>query len=264
MSHFSVLVIGEDIEGQLAPYDENMKVERYKERVDTEDFARFVSYYGSEAKGIAAATAAGVHPVTDASARGAWAALSEGWSGRKRGWDEEGPFTWSTYNPKSKWDWYTIGGRWRGAWKLKVGAGAAVLGEPGSFDNRPKHDADQARKGDIDFDGIEAEEARKAALDWGRWEPLLKLPAAAPWAEFVARVEAKELDIEEARRQYHALRRKFRRSRGRSRTTGTSRRTTSAAIVRSTSPVVRPRSGCRSRSSVTASGTRRAAWAGSA
>jgi hypothetical protein len=29
VSHFAVLVIGPDVEGQLAPYDENTEVDRY-------------------------------------------------------------------------------------------------------------------------------------------------------------------------------------------------------------------------------------------
>jgi hypothetical protein len=28
---------------------------------------------------------------------------------------------WSTYNSDSKWDWYTVGGRWAGLLKLKKG-----------------------------------------------------------------------------------------------------------------------------------------------
>jgi hypothetical protein len=30
----------------------------------------------------------------------------------------------STYNPKSKWDWYTVGGRWDGYFNLKDGSKA--------------------------------------------------------------------------------------------------------------------------------------------
>lgn len=211
MSHFSVLVIGDDYEAQLAPYDENTEVECYKVRVSDEDLRRFIEFYSNptptkdyEVTGVERAKELGFYPVTETTARGAWAALSENWNGGKGGWDEDGPFEWSTYNPKSKWDWYSIGGRWLGHWKLKAGVAAGVIGQPGTFDNRPTHDADQARKGDIDFEGMEAEEARKAALDWAKWEPILALPMAAPWAEFVARVEAKDITIDEARQQYHA------------------------------------------------------------
>lgn len=30
-------------------------------------------------------------------------------------------YRWSTYNPQSKWDWWTIGGRWAGTLRLKSG-----------------------------------------------------------------------------------------------------------------------------------------------
>ena len=60
----------------------------------------------------------------------------------------------STYNPKSKWDWYQIGGRWQGILKLKKGK----TGENGTL---PLHytdhviaegTADKALKGDIDWE----------------------------------------------------------------------------------------------------------------
>jgi hypothetical protein len=195
MSHFPVLIVGDDIEGQLAPYDEGMAVEPYKERVDSEDFDRFVRFYGNpspskeyEIRGVALAKEVGFYPITEATARGAWAALAEDWNGAGGGWDEEGPFTWSTYNPASKWDWFVVGGRWRGHWTLRDG-----------------RKVDQALRGDIDFEGIEAAEAARAGADWALWEPILTgLPAATPWAEFVAGVEAKEMVIEVARERYNA------------------------------------------------------------
>ena len=109
MSHFAVLIIGDDMEGQLAPYDENTEVEPYKKPC---------------------------YCVHDG----------------KRCYDCEecdvnGLYT-TTYNPKSKWDWYLIGGRFRGYFKLKNKVAAeVVLGPPGTFDNEPFLDADQAKKG---------------------------------------------------------------------------------------------------------------------
>jgi hypothetical protein len=80
MSHFTVMVIGENPENQLAPFDENILVD-------------------------------------------------------------------GDYNQKSKWDWYTLGGRWSGMIKLKNGA-KGIKGEPGVFENETG--IDQARKGDIE------------------------------------------------------------------------------------------------------------------
>ena len=38
------------------------------------------------------------------------------------GLDEEGVYRLTTYNPNSKWDWYEVGGRWTGYFKLKAEA----------------------------------------------------------------------------------------------------------------------------------------------
>jgi len=46
-----------------------------------------------------------------------------------------------------------MGGRWLGNLKLKLGRKGS-LGEPGVDRNSPKFDCDQARKGDIDFEGM--------------------------------------------------------------------------------------------------------------
>jgi len=71
-------------------------------------------------------------------------------------WRDEGDENWveySTYNPNSKWDWYVMGGRWRGMLKLKEGK-VGVLGEAGVFKNESmiKGGVDQAKFGDIDWD----------------------------------------------------------------------------------------------------------------
>lgn len=41
-------------------------------------------------------------------------------------------YEWSRYNPQSKWDWYEIGGRWRGYFVAKDGP--VVPGDPGTFE----------------------------------------------------------------------------------------------------------------------------------
>jgi hypothetical protein len=96
-------------------------------------------------------------------------------------------------NPNKKWDWYSVGGRWTGYFKLKA-VGVGVLGKPGiqaiaSDYKAPERDrADLCRKCDIDIEGMrnEAEEkaARKYDLVWSiigahqrplTWEEVKKL-----------------------------------------------------------------------------------------
>lgn len=76
--------------------------------------------------------------------------------------DEEGNLL-STYNPNSKWDWYSIGGRFPGRLKAKEGS----HGEGSAFRNNSKVDGefDSARVGDIDF-SLDMNEYNKAIRYW--------------------------------------------------------------------------------------------------
>lgn len=76
--------------------------------------------------------------------------------------DEDGNLL-STYNPNSKWDWYSIGGRFPGKLKAKDGN----HGEGSAFRSNPRIDGefDSARVGDIDF-SIDMDEYNKAIRYW--------------------------------------------------------------------------------------------------
>jgi hypothetical protein len=92
-------------------------------------------------------------------------------------------------NPNSKWDWYSIGGRWSGMFRLKPGAEGETgcPGVMGTCSNDGPEYADQALKGDIDFEFMrneakekaeeEYEEAMKAIQgltrpEWNSWNEL--------------------------------------------------------------------------------------------
>ncbi|MDD3513036.1 MAG: hypothetical protein PHV21_03395 [Synergistaceae bacterium] len=78
-------------------------------------------------------------------------------------------------NPNARFDWYELGGRWRGYLKLKPGC-AGEYGSPNPFDKNPGLDpthCDQALVNDCDFKLNEA--ARQHALRF--WEVAVeKLP----------------------------------------------------------------------------------------
>jgi hypothetical protein len=209
VSHFTVLVVGDDVEGQLAPYDENMEVEAEPQYWDEKDLDRFEAYVrempgSSPVWSVATAKRAQV------------LSLMRGWNDYENRYDKEKQqFYWlSTYNPQSKWDWWVIGGRWRGFFKLKDGPEAvedAFVGAPGSFGNEPEFDADQVRKGAIDFDAMRDAAAKEANETYDRYEEAvdgLDVSEFTPWSEFVDRVKAGEgaelatLTIEEAREEY--------------------------------------------------------------
>lgn len=116
MSHFTVLVIGDNVDAQLEKYSENIQVPEYiYGEVSKEEMQRIVDYFNKE-KGIAIGT-------SDLSLEEQFEAIyaehGEDWDGGRckkiNGvWQET-----STYNPNSKWDWFVVGGRWSGFFKLK-------------------------------------------------------------------------------------------------------------------------------------------------
>jgi hypothetical protein len=77
------------------------------------------------------------------------------------------------HNPNAKWDWYQVGGRWAGYWKLKKGkkgqnGSPSLLSAPDS--TRYKGHTDSVRKKDIDFDGMYLEAYEKAKASWPKIE----------------------------------------------------------------------------------------------
>jgi hypothetical protein len=85
-------------------------------------------------------------------------------------------------NPNSKWDWYSVGGRWTGELKLKsfngtypehgfgrIGVPGMVAigsGEASIDDIQKKGYCDWTKKNDIDIDGMEAPQKETAAKAW--------------------------------------------------------------------------------------------------
>lgn len=117
MSHYLVGVIVDDIsniesevEKILAPYNENMEVEPYiyktKAEIIAEGRASKEEYSHRDSKDIKD----WMKPYLEAHTDGQLYRLEiEGVA--KKDIDKNGNLL-STYNPNSKWDWYSIGGRW--------------------------------------------------------------------------------------------------------------------------------------------------------
>lgn len=160
MSHFVVMVIGDNPEGQLAPYDENLEVPEYLvEEVSERDKQSMLDYYNTERE----------EPYMDFDK--CYAANGEDWNNNKYHRNENGVWCeYSTYNPNSKWDWYKLGGRWSGDhFKLKPGAKSGICGTP-SWINSAKKGCDAALKGDIDFNATTKEQFTPFAMvKDGQW-----------------------------------------------------------------------------------------------
>lgn len=151
MSHFTVMVIGNCPDYQLARFDENLEVEEYEVgEVSDSEKERMLEHYREQG-----------HTLN--SFDECYEQFGDDWDGGRCRKDEDG--IWQEYscgNPDAKWDWYVLGGRWSGRiLRLKEGR-KGKTGESGVGGNTPG--IDQARKKDIDFDAI-FREAREKAIE---------------------------------------------------------------------------------------------------
>lgn len=193
MSHFAVMVIGDDVEGQLAPFQENNMgdcPEQYLTFNDVEDEYRAkyenesVEMIRCEDGSLAFAwddrfkvgtgfdrreqVPPGLERVQSAH-RDRYATFDEfmqDWAGHEERDAKTGRYGYWE-NPNRKWDWYSVGGRWSGWLRLRSGG-----------------DADTALKGEIDWGGMMSGAATKAAA---RYDGVMKLighlPPNRTWVE---------------------------------------------------------------------------------
>lgn len=168
MSHYAVLVINSnginDVESQLAPFDENTEMPRYsKGEVSQDELDSFVEHYTEKDESLKGLSVQELYEMN-----------GESWNGGCWEFAPNGKaISYSTYNPNSKWDWYEVGGRWGAMLKVKEG----VVAPPPNFswgwseeqkakvinDNR----TDQASKGGIDWEGmIDGDKFDKALRFW--------------------------------------------------------------------------------------------------
>lgn len=209
MSHFTVLVIGPDVEGQLAPYQENNLggcPRQYLEFHDVEDEYR-KEYANDGVDMIEMEDGELVYEWDNRFKKGDFlnqetvipAHLKRRHVKHSERYDSFGSFVedWAGYekdealgrygyweNPNAKWDWYQIGGRWTGFFKLKAGRKGDV-GEPGILTPIAQSgSADILTKGDIDFEAMRDEAGEKAAEEYDRAMKIIgHLPPNKTWEE---------------------------------------------------------------------------------
>lgn len=191
MSHYTVMVIGDDVHGQLAPYQENNMgdcPEEFLEFCDqTDDLNKEWENADEELKTK--------YPTLEK-----FATEYNGYKPLKI----DGETLYGYYeNPNAKWDWYQVGGRWSGFLRLKQGA----TGEQGqrSWMNEgkqidSKQFCDSARKGDIDFDGMRQSAGEFAAQQYDAATAAIAGRDFKTWKQVVEEVG----EIDKARAVYHA------------------------------------------------------------
>jgi len=177
MSHFTVLVIGEDAEGQLAPYDEAIQTVPYNEgEVSESEKTIFMEHYIDKDESLKDKTFDELYVLHGND----W--NDNAWKLIRGEWCE-----FSTYNSDSKWDWYSLGGRWSGFFKAKVGV-EPVIGRPGVFNNKVEDGySDEILKGDVDFEFMERRAIKKATERYDKVYPLIKdTPINRTWEDIIS------------------------------------------------------------------------------
>ena len=158
MSHYTVMVITSDgdYKKALEPFDENLDVEPYIEETKEEIIERLKDrkrrYDEEIAKG-------GTDTWFEEHYRQVnWNDNESIYSAYRQLEDDEdfdkNGNKLSTYNPKSKWDWYQLGGRWTGTLKLKENAEVIKESEPSwatGWKENEKGYTDFAQVKDIDW-----------------------------------------------------------------------------------------------------------------
>lgn len=196
MSHSTVLVIGEDPEAMLAPYDEGLEVEPYRKYEDIQSPKdHWLMKVAREEGGLS----------DDCGWPAFIAFVNQRYNDEDPYFHDEAidrMYRMSTYNPMSRWDWYLLGGRWTGYFDLRAGA-TGVLGEPGVMTDRATGgQVDQARKRDIDFDAMRARHSAEAVDIIRKVLAVLKdQPPLMPWQRYRDEWPG---NIDGARKAYHA------------------------------------------------------------
>lgn len=151
MPHFTVLVIGENVQNQLQPYHEYecTRIEdEYVKFVPAEETLEVLQKHYEENK-----------EKYDYTSFEEYMKVYHGYSKENGQWGRR-------TNPNAEWDWWIVGGRWTGFFKLKEGASGEV-GELGAFSTPPKVGfADIVRKEDVDWDYMRNVAGEAAEKKW--------------------------------------------------------------------------------------------------
>lgn len=208
MSHFVVLValaptddVDEALDKALAPFDEELEVEPYREYMDDgmAKYHRAVEYYNE-----------------NPDQHGEWddsdvIAVLSAYMGESVAVDDGRYYTLSTYSPRSKWDWYQVGGRWNKYFPYRAEAimDDRLINGARSWASAPE-DPNKAFWCDggplelLDLEFMRDTKEREAVEQWDRFHAIAdQYPDAKPWSHFVALIKSSEnYTIDDAREHY--------------------------------------------------------------
>ena len=181
MTHFAVLVVGDNVEEQMAPYDENLEVDPYIEEGGDDDYTCIINALCWDNDPDNTHKTGFTRESTPQE-------ILDDWSGSGH-WvrDDRGRYVkYTTYNPKSKWDWYVVGGRW-----------------PGSLLHVDGYETDSLLLKDLDTRAT-VETARQEAEDsWRSYQNRCKdiAPPSMSWGKTLEKYGG---DIDAARREWNS------------------------------------------------------------
>jgi hypothetical protein len=234
MSHFTVLVVGENPEEQLAPFQENNMGDYPREHLvfEDKDAEYRAEYKKGKTKQVVLADGTMASPRDDrfyvpdlkagilaekkykypdgaklkdvlfSKVYETFEVFCEKYHGCKKD-SATGRYGWWS-NPDAKWDWHELGGRWTGFFKVKLGSTSGRLGTPGIQTEKGKPGtADSALKGDVDFGAMRAEAVHLAWKDYEEIAGIVAGRKTAPFGE-VSKMKRFKGNIEEARKFYWA------------------------------------------------------------
>jgi len=194
MSHFTVLVIGPDIEKQLQPFHEFECTGTNDEHVQDVDVTEECREHGLDWHGVEDKVVASEEEVDREGAhKYGYAVMRDG----------ELVKAVNRTNPNKQWDWWEVGGRWSGFFKLKPGADGELgrRGLMGSCRNEGPGHADSAMKGAIDFEAMRDVAGQAAGERYDRVHAVIAGREFATWAQVR---EKHPGNIDAARAEYNA------------------------------------------------------------
>jgi hypothetical protein len=173
MSHYSVLILGNDPEIQLYPYAElNLSANEVANDPRSEFLIEVpAGEFDTKARQIIAENEAGRPELADyyrkLLAEGSFEYLFKlNFGGEKNDAGDWGHY----HNPVARWDWFVLGGRWPGQLILKPGRSGVLSPESEDGDREfSPLEVDQARFGDVDWATTRQHFSPFAVLKRGQW-----------------------------------------------------------------------------------------------
>ncbi|MCZ8238650.1 MAG: hypothetical protein O9346_16425 [Leptospiraceae bacterium] len=124
MAHYALLVIGLDVHEQIAPYYIHSEAESYPMYLQEFEILKIEKLYGVRRENIIEFSQA-----------------LENFTKMNSGYNDDGYFYLSNLNPRGKWKYYEIGGRWSGILRLKENLSQEAILKNHIIENQIKNGA---------------------------------------------------------------------------------------------------------------------------